>query len=228
VYPYLYDVAGDVLLTRQVFQYRTKHGQRFDGIAVDLERHLVPEAIDNYSQLVRAYVGPHYLLVGVTYPPQSLPAFSFADAAHFYNVLAPMDYWHQTRTSQGLDYGHMPYGYTYAYRYATASIESIKHVSGHVPVAPIGQAFDNFGHLEMGPHAPSTSETHGFLSGVKAAGGVGISFFQWMTVTDGEWRAIHHFHFDRIAGLPRQQNTWVTCYSLHENTPLWVTRISCR
>jgi len=195
VYPYLYDVAGDVLLTRQVYQYRTKHGQRFDGIAVDLERHLVPEAIDNYSQLVRAYVGPNYLLVGVTYPPQSLPSFSFADVAHFYNVLAPMDYWHQTKTSYGLDYGHMPYGYTYAHRYGVASVESIRRVSGHVPVAPIGQAFDNFGHLEMGPHAPSASETDGFLGGVKAAGGIGVSFFQWMTVTDGEWRAIHHFHF---------------------------------
>ena len=68
-------------------------------------------------------------------------------------------------------------------------------MAGDVPIAPIGQTFDNFGRLEMGPHAPSGAEVRGFLAGCKASGAVGVSFFQWMTATDPEWQAIRTFHF---------------------------------
>jgi hypothetical protein len=195
VYPYLYDLASDIALTRQVAAFRTTSGQRFDGIAEDLEQNVQPWNIRAYSQLVRTYLGPHYLLVGVPYPPQSSAHYPFAEMARSYNVIAPMDYWHQTQTASGLDYGHMRYGFEYASRYATDSVAAIRKVSGHVPVSPIGQTFDNFGRLEMGPNAPGPDEIRGFLAGSKASGAIGASFFQWMTATDAEWHAIRDFRY---------------------------------
>lgn len=195
VYPYLYDLASDVALTRQVAAFRTASGDRFDGIAADLEQNISLSTVRAYSQLVRAYLGSSYLLVGVTYPPQSFPAYPFSEVAHDYNVIAPMDYWHQTKTAYGLDYRNMAYGFAYGYRYAQDSVTAIRRTSGHVPVAPIGQTFDNFGRLEMGPHAPSAGEVSGFLSGSKRSGAVGASFFQWMTAEVDEWHAIHDFRY---------------------------------
>jgi hypothetical protein len=89
----------------------------------------------------------------------------------------------------------MPYGFAYGYRYARDSVAAIRQVSGRVPVTTIGQTFDDFGRLEMGPHAPSAAEIRGFLQGSRDAGAIGASFFQWMTATDAEWRAIHVFRF---------------------------------
>lgn len=195
VYPYLYDIASDVALTRQVAEFRTADGDRFDGIAADLERNFTRSNVHAYSQLVRYYVGSRYLLVGVTYPPQSAPEYPFEEIGRDYNAVAPMDYWHQTKTERGLDYGHMRYGYAYAYRYAGDSIKLIRRAVGRVPIVPIGQTFDNFGRLEMGPHAPTAAEISGFLHGSEDNGAAGVSFFQWMTATDPEWRAIHSFRF---------------------------------
>jgi hypothetical protein len=195
VYPYLYDLAADVDLTRQVAAFRTPSGQRFDGIAADLEQNVHLWNVRTYSQLVRTYLGPQYLLVGVSYPPQSFAAYPYAELARSYNVIAPMDYWHQTQSANGLDYGHMRYGFGYASRYASDSVLAIRRVSGHVPVSPIGQTFDDFGRLEMGPNAPSPDEVRGFLAGSKTSGAVGASFFQWMTATDAEWHAIRDFRY---------------------------------
>lgn len=195
VYPYLYDLASDVDLTRQVAAFRTPSGQRFDGIAADLERNVQLWNVRAYSQLVRSYLGPQYLLVGVPYPPQSFADYPFGELARSYNVISPMDYWHQTQSAYGLDYGHMRYGFEYARRYAAESVGTIRRVSGHVPVETIGQAFDDFGRLEMGPNAPSPAEVRGFLAGSKASGAIGASFFQWMTVTDAEWHVIRDYRF---------------------------------
>jgi uncharacterized protein YgiM (DUF1202 family) len=195
VYPYLYDSAADIELTREVAKFRSNRRSGFDGIAADLERNVSLSTVRGYSQLVRYYLGTKYLLVGVTYPPQSFPDYPFAEVAHNYNLLAPMDYWHQTKTSSGLDYGHTKYGYTYAYRYAADSLRAIRRVSGPVVMAPIGQTFDNFGRLEMGPHAPSAGEIRGFLDGSKKSGAAGVSFFQWMTAGVSEWQTIHDYRF---------------------------------
>jgi hypothetical protein len=195
VYPYLYDLASDIALTRQVAAFHTPSGQRFDGIAADLEQNVQLWDVRAYSQLVRTDLGPQYLLVGVPYPPQSFADYPFAELARSYNVIAPMDYWHQTQSAFGLNYGHMRYGFEYARRYASESVSTIRSVSGHVPVESIGQAFDDFGRLEMGPDAPSSDEVRGFLAGSKASGAIGASFFQWMTVTDAEWHAIRDYRF---------------------------------
>ncbi|MGI8968630.1 MAG: hypothetical protein ACR2GA_05965 [Chloroflexota bacterium] len=193
VYPYLLDVAGDVRLTMHVASFRTETGGRFDGIAADLERNIAVWTVRAYGQLVRALAGPRYLLIGVTYPPQSSPDFPFAEVAASFDVLAPMDYWHQTRTPPS---GGAPYDSAYGYRYAVDSIAQIRVDAGRgVAVAPIGQTFDNFGHLEMGPNAPSSGEIQGFLRGCKHSKAIGVSFFQWMTATSDEWRAIHDFHY---------------------------------
>lgn len=196
VYPYLVDIAADVALTREVAAFRTASGQRFDGIAADLEQNFQQANVRAYSQLVRRYLGNSYLLVGVTYPPQSAPEYPFAEVGLQYDLVAPMDYWHQTATNFGLDYGHLRYSAAYGYRYAADSVAVIRRAVGpQVAIAPIGQTFDDFGRLEMGPNAPSAGELQGFLAGCKQSGAVGASFFQWMTTTRDEWQVIHAFRF---------------------------------
>ncbi|HLJ67945.1 MAG TPA: SH3 domain-containing protein [Chloroflexota bacterium] len=195
MFPYLHDLGADVRLTRLLAAYRTSTGQSFDGIAADLETNATPSTVRVYSDLVRWYLGSGFLLVGVTYPPQSQPDYPFVDVARDYDVTAPMDYWHETKTAFGPDYGGLRYGWEYGYRYAQDSIAGIHRVAPRARVAPIGQTFDDFGHLEMGPFAPSSDEVSGFLAGCRAGGAIGASFFQWMTVTDEEWRAIHDFRY---------------------------------
>jgi hypothetical protein len=195
VFPYLDDVASDVVLTRRVAAFRTPTGHGFDGIAADLETNVRRSTVRAYSQLVRAYLGPSALLVGVTYPPQSMPAFPFAEVAHDYDVIAPMDYWHETKTKTGPDYPQLAYSRAYGYRYA---LDSIRRIDAQAPgsrLAPIGQVFDNFGRLEMGPYAPSGPEVEGFMAGARAGGAIGVSFFQWMTATVDEWRTIRRFRY---------------------------------
>jgi hypothetical protein len=195
VYPYLEDVATDVTLTRQVAAFRSSAGSAFDGIAADLESNVNLATVRTYGQLIRAYLGPDYPLVGVTYPPQTMPAYPYAEVANDFDVIAPMDYWHETRTGTGLDYQGLTYGWTYGYRFAANSITEIRKTAGATPVAPIGQTFDDFGRLEMGPYAPSAQEEEGFIAGSKRSGAIGVSFFQWMTATVDEWHAIQAFQY---------------------------------
>lgn len=195
VYPYLQDVASDVELTREVAAYRTRAGNGFDGIAADLERNVQVGNTRVYSQLVRADLGPGYLLVGVTYPPGDLPGYPFAEVTRTYNVIAPMDYWHQTQTPYGLRYNHMRYGYAYGYRYALDTIGAIRAVDSQAHVAPIGQTFDDFGRFEIGSHAPSAAEEKGFIAGTREARASGVSFFEWMSATYAEWQVIRALKF---------------------------------
>jgi hypothetical protein len=195
VYPYLEDIAADVALTRRVAAFRTPAGWGFDGIAADLENNVRLQTIRAYSQLVRGFVGTRYLLVGVTYPPQMMSAYPYVEIAHDYDVIAPMDYWHETKSAGGPDYPQLRYGRDYAFRYASDSISRIRRSVPGAVVAPIGQAFDNFGRMELGPYAPSAQEIEGFLAGSKAGGAIGVSFFQWMTATVGEWGAIRVFQY---------------------------------
>jgi hypothetical protein len=203
VFPYLRDIGADVALTREVAAYRTASGQAFDGIAADLETNISLGTVRTYSQLVRLYLGPRYLLVGVTYPPQSFGSYPFGEVALRYDVVAPMDYWHQTQSRFGADYGHMAYSDEYGRRYAEDSIAGIRNAAPKAVIAPIGQTFDNFGRLEMGPYAPSAAEIRGFCAGAKSAGAIGVSFFQWMTATESEFQAIRAFRFRE---LPRESH----------------------
>jgi uncharacterized protein YgiM (DUF1202 family) len=195
VFPYLQDVAADVFLTRRVATYQSASGQRFDGIAVDLEDHIHLWNVRAYSQLVRAYL-PHELIIGVVWPPQAFPNYPYQAVAESDDVLAPMDYWHDRQGSTGWAYPSMRYGYSYADRFARDSIVLIHTAVGSmaVPIAPIGQMFDDFSRNELGPNAPTAAEIAGFLHGCQVTGAWGVSFFQWMTATPAEWQVFKAWH----------------------------------
>jgi hypothetical protein len=187
VYPYLRDVAADITLTRAVATFRSASGLRFDGIAVDLEDNIHLWNVRAYSQLTRLYLGPRALIVGVVWNPQAYPQYPFRAVAESDDVLAPMDYWHDRKGTTGWAYPTLPYGYMYAEKFARDSIVRTRSAAGsqRIPIAPIGQMFDNFGRDELGPDAPTPTEISGFLHG--CAGAWGVSFFQWMTATPPEW-----------------------------------------
>ncbi len=96
VYPYLNDVASDVLMTRAVLAYRTPTGDHVDGIGADVETRVDAPAVYAYGQVLRQMVGPSVPLVITTYNPRARPYYPYAEAATSFNVIAPMDYWHNT------------------------------------------------------------------------------------------------------------------------------------
>ncbi|MBM4418286.1 MAG: SH3 domain-containing protein [Chloroflexi bacterium] len=187
VYPFLNDVVADLNLTVQAANYRTPGGLMPDGVASDVEENMGIGAVHAYSHLTRALLGEDRLLVIATYPPQMAlgRTYPFASVARVWNVIAPMDYYHRPEST---------YTEAQAAEYVADSIRMIRERAGRpVHIAPIGQAYGMKWPNEVGPTNPTFEETRGMLSGARAAGGVGLSFFEWSHATEAQWRAIGAF-----------------------------------
>ncbi|TAK24915.1 MAG: hypothetical protein EPO26_04585 [Chloroflexota bacterium] len=184
VYPYLKDITADLNLTAQAARYVTPDGHRPDGLASDVEENMEAEAVHAYSQMTRALLGDDTLLVIATYPPRMYHGqrYPFAAVAQVWNVIAPMDYYHRAGQS---------YSAAAAREYIANSVAIIRQRAGRsVEIAPIGQAYGMSWPNEVGPTNPSGHETVGMIEAAKAAGSVGISFFEWSHATEQQWRAI--------------------------------------
>ena len=71
VYPYLDDVPKDVTIALQAADFVATTGDRPDGIAADVEQNMQEPYVRAYSQILRARLGPHALMIIAAYPPQS-------------------------------------------------------------------------------------------------------------------------------------------------------------
>jgi DhnA family fructose-bisphosphate aldolase class Ia len=103
--PSFTDVDHDVRRTVAAVQYVSPAGDRFDGVAADIERTDVRDTADrnarliDYSRRVRDQTGG-MPLAAIVIPPTSLaynparwPEFPWANIAPSYDVFMPMNYW---------------------------------------------------------------------------------------------------------------------------------------
>ncbi len=186
VYPYLDDVPRDVAIAVQAARFVATTGDRPDGLAADVEQNMEEPYVRAYSQVVRANLGPHALMVIAVYPPQTYwgERFPFRVAMQSWDVAAPMDYWDlgSTRSSESS-----------VYDYVATSIKEIRTAANDAatPVEPVGQMFDVY---SDGRHSPTRPEVLGAIHAAQAGKAAGISFFEWNHATPDEWDALRTPH----------------------------------
>jgi hypothetical protein len=187
VYPYLRNVANDLIMTQAVATYRTPSGDQVDGIIADIEERTDAPAVFAYGQVLRQMVGPGTLLIASTYNPIGRPSYPYAEVAASFNVISPQDYWHDT--PKGTFDANSPR------QLLTISIMTIRAELGgeQIPIEEDGQMYDQFSYGEPGGHQPSAAEITGDLQAAKDLGCVSISFFDWRTASPDELDALRDF-----------------------------------
>lgn len=181
IYADLAAPAQDFANLRAVLAFGTG-GQAPAGIALDLEGNVpLPRwALTAELALARRRLGARGQLLAVTYPNGPL-APPYGLVARYATAIAPMDYWHGTLTAMS---------YAAAYIAVRASVAAIRSEAPGVAVSPILQAFDLFTPSGRGPYAPTAAELSGAIAAARAAGSLGLSFYQMGTVSKAEWAVI--------------------------------------
>jgi hypothetical protein len=185
VYPYLRDVSLDIRLAKLVADYVTPTGERADGVAADIEEVINRASVYSYGQLTRALLGDDTLMVAATFHPFAEPGYPYDAIAASWNVLAPMDYWH-SRSSKLYDRVDVT-------RFVAASIITIRAAMGmnQLPIEELGQTYNMFtDDFTGGDTAPGWDEMIVDMDVAKDYGCIGVSYFEWQTATQEQWRAI--------------------------------------
>jgi exo-beta-1,3-glucanase (GH17 family) len=183
VYPYLNDIATDVRLTQEVADYRTPSGDRIDGILTDVEEVTTESAVYSYGQTLRAVLGPDLLLVADVLHPLADTGYPYGAIAASWNVIEPMDYWH----------GQHNHTYSAAdtTRFVTTTLTTVRAAVGQMPIEELGQSYDMYTDDGTGGgDAPTAQEMTADLQAARAPGCIGVSYFEWQTATQAEWRAL--------------------------------------
>ncbi|MGZ3517052.1 MAG: hypothetical protein ACXVAM_07730 [Vulcanimicrobiaceae bacterium] len=184
--------AQEIALNTRAALYRTRHGERFDGLAVDFETG--PDymgdgpvaycAIVEYARLVREALGRNALIVATVIDPTTVHwgplDFPWAGIARYVDVLQPMTYW---RTwSRGI---------TTPERTRTTIARSI-----HVLRAYAGRniAIDMGGQTtDLSPEGPPPgSELRSSIEASRRYGAIGEMFFDWDGTSSAQWDALAH------------------------------------
>ncbi len=179
-------IPDDVALCRAVLAHTTPTGDRLDGIAPDVEFNMAADDVRTFSEILRATIGPHPIVVGVIYPVGSWIGQQHPIAgilARSVDALAPMAYWHEAQRSFTAD------------EVASFVAQAVADVREAVddplfPVEIIAQTYDSFGRNGIGPNNPTGEEVSTALTAARDAGATGVSLFQWGTTTPDEWEAL--------------------------------------
>jgi hypothetical protein len=179
-------VPVDVQLCSSIATYRTPSGDSFDGIAPDVEYNMYADDVRTFSEILRTRLGANHLIVGVIYPAGSWIGQQHPVAgilSRSFNALAPMAYWHESKD----DFTHED-----VYRFISKSVADVRAAVGSstYPVAVIAQGYDSFGRNGSGVTSPSGAEALGAISAARDSGAIGLSFFQWGTMTPDEWASL--------------------------------------
>lgn len=181
--PKLADVDSDLRHMLAMRDYQTD-GQRFDGIAVDIEwRAGVADHAERSARLVdlsrrlRAATNGEALGAIVMPPvvtdvinPAFWPGFPWSDLGPLYDVWLPMGYW-TSRTQES--------GWRDTFRYTDQNIALLRKDLGNpnAVVHPIGGIGDR-----------STDEDYrGFLRAATSRGSVGFSIYDYRTTAPSAW-----------------------------------------
>lgn len=190
---------GDWQVVAKAITYRTPTGARFDGLAMDLELGPLyfnhdPNALAAYVSGVRKVVGPGYPLIGIVPDPartglNSNPAsplyYPYVQVARASNVLTPMAYWHEYYASD-----HFHYTNAYVSQFIEAAITSTRQ-EANAPRMPINVTVQAYGTPVVG--YPSSQELQTAISAANADGAVGVTAFQWHTLTSSYWRVLEGY-----------------------------------
>ena len=181
--PAFTDLQAD--LDRLLGLHRFEHrGQRFDGLAVDIEATSGVEdhversrRLVELSQRLRAEVGAD-ALGAIVLPPVLLevvnqdfwPAFPWRDIAGLYDVWLPMTYWTDRREDSG---------YRNGFTYVEESVRRMRANLGlpDAPVHPVGGIGDRV----------SEGSLYEYLDALVATGAVGGSIYDVRTMSGGAW-----------------------------------------
>lgn len=177
-------------------EYTTPSGNGFSGLSLDIEDG------DNYMgngdiaklrmvdqiALVRAAVGPAYLVVATVMSPAlthwTNARYPFAGIATYASVLQPMEYWHHFYSST-----HHAYTQDEVSGACAASVSLTRQVAERdIPINVAGQS-DDLGTTGR----PSPDEIAWCLAAAKNAGAIGQTFFDWRGTGDDGWTAIAGF-----------------------------------
>jgi hypothetical protein len=179
-YPQLVDPARDQARLEALLRFRAA-GQRFDGLALDIESQQVPDVTDRNGRLValvrhlRSVAGS--LPIGaIVYPaallevvnPRLWPAFPYRALASSVDVWLPMTYW-SFRTGSYRD----------AFVYTDDSIRRLRRDlhDERALVAPIGGLADS----------STTADYEGFARAARADRAVGRSVFDVTATSTAAW-----------------------------------------
>jgi hypothetical protein len=182
--PKFEDLDGDLERIRAIHEFDVQ-GQRFDGIALDIEhtdgvadpaersRRLV-----DLSQRVREAVGDDAAVGAIVLPaallevvnPNFWPGFPWADIAPYFDVWMPMTYWSDRREESG---------YRSGYTYAEESTRRMRTQLGdpEAPVHPIGGIGDLI----------TEGEVRDYLQALTDTDALGGSIYDYRTMFGGAW-----------------------------------------
>src|SRR5262249_38467078 len=198
VYVSLQDIATDVRLTTSVAAYAAPSGDRPDGVAtyilmLDEKTNQVrtnSASIYTYGQLVRALLGPDNLLVAQAIPPFDQIYFPYAAIATSWNVIAPADNWHSL--------AKQAYSQADVRHFVASSIATVQAAMGAdgsvtpLPIEELGPTWDsqNAPTFTGAKNAPTGPEITADMDAARAAGSIGVSYFEWQTATQAQWAAL--------------------------------------
>jgi len=188
------NVGLDVARSLAVLKFTTPRGQRFDGLAPDIEDqsavdHNAPvfnAGIVAYSRALRAAVGPGVALGAIVpdavnnrrFPPGWV-GFPWPEIARDYDVIMPMGYWSVTKRAGqcGTEYDAGAY-----IRDVIATTTSLMGVTK--PMLVVGGVGD----------CDTLAEVQGYVAAQKALG-IGASIYSFRTVednasADGFWKSL--------------------------------------
>src|SRR2546423_7791973 len=181
VYPYLINLPADVALSVAAARYVAPSGDRTDGLLADVEETMAEGTVRAYVQQLRALLGPDELMAIATFPPQAHKGrtYPFATVALSWNVIVPMDYWHEQSRA---------YSTAEVYQFVRQSVQLIRaQTRADEPVEVLGQMFDPY---RDGANSPGAAEIAACAAAARDVGAAGVSFFEWSHATAQEWQAL--------------------------------------
>ncbi|WP_226375450.1 S-layer homology domain-containing protein [Effusibacillus dendaii] len=179
------DPWKDAGQTIQVINYTTPTGDRFDGIAADIEENLAAYQQEAFAKGIRDATGPNYPLFGVIYPATWKPNQPWSVYSKYYDVLEPMVYWH---------FKSKPYTYKEAYDSIGAEITKLRQLTRQdMPIKIVGQSYNMFPG-DAGQY-PQPYEIRGAMQAAKDYGAIGYSTYRGRTATPAEWNEFASFNW---------------------------------
>ncbi len=182
--PRLADVNSDLGHVRAIHRFRS-HGERFDGLALDIEwTKGVPDvearnaALVDLSGRVRTLVGEHYALGAIVLEPVFLevispeywPSFPWKQVEPQYDVWMPMSYWTNRQADSG---------YREGFKYTAENVRRLRADldDDDAMVHTIGGIGDG----------ATAADYDGFVRASREAEALGWSVYDFNTVATSAW-----------------------------------------